>query len=120
MYKRQILEGSVKEDLSEASKFKVIGFETDSEEFNLGGKYFAKQAVKDLFNVYLYIDTLDFSYVDANDNVVKLLSSDLLNLDGIRVRSKEYSDMIDLANSVTENAIDLKEITKTKETSTVD
>lgn len=115
-----ILEGSVKEDLSEASKFKVIGFETDSEEFNLGGKYFAKKAVKDLFNVYLYIDTLDFSYVDANDNVVKLLSSDLLNLDGIRVRSKEYSDMIDLANSVTENAIDLKEITKTKETSTVD
>ncbi len=111
------LESDAVKKISEKSKFKVIGFETNSEDYSLGRKYFIHQAVKDLFNEYLYIDTLDFSYIDVHNNVVKLTSDDLLNINKITARSKAYDDMLNLAKDVKENPIKLKEITKTKETS---
>lgn len=111
------LEADAVKKLSENSKFKVIGFETNSEEYSLSNKYFINQVLKDLFNEYLYIDTLDFSYIDVDNNVVKLVSDDLLSINKITVRSKAYDDMVNLANIVKENPINLKEITKTKEAS---
>ena len=62
-----------------------------STKYNLANEYKVGQSLADLLDKYLYIDTLDYSYIDSNDNYVDLkLDEDTDTVDVIEVKSKDY------------------------------
>ena len=85
------LKDSTVSDIKPETEFVVVGFKLKTTKYNLANEYKVGQSLADLLDKYLYIDTLDYAYIDSNDNYVDLkLDEDTDTVDVIEVKSKDY------------------------------